>query len=377
MRSRRTIFAAAVLLAFFQAIKTGAATLPPGFQETIVFSGLTRPTAVRFASDGRVFVAEKSGLIKVFESLSSPTPTIFADLRTEIDDYWDRGLLGLALHPNFPTTPYVYVLYSYDAPIGGTAPTWNDGCPNPPGTANGCVISGRLSRLTAAGSVMTGVEEVLLEAWGQQFPSHSIGDLHFGPDGSLYVSGGDGSSFNNVDYGQFGIPKNPLGDPPLPVGTPLASPDAEGGSLRSQSLLRAAGGPVLTNGAILRVDGNGNALPDNPLFAQHRPDRAARRGVRPAQSVPLHDTTGNRITLDRRRGLGLVGRDQSARQSDRFAGGELRLAVLRGRRPAGRLPGGQPLALQQPLQLIQRGHKPVLQVRAHQQGRLRRDLSDR
>ena len=133
MRLRRTIFAAAVLLAFFQAIKTGAATLPPGFQETIVFSGLTRPTAVRFASDGRVFVAEKSGLIKVFESLSSPTPTIFADLRTEIDDYWDRGLLGLALHPDFPETPYVYVLYSYDAPIGGTAPTWNDACPNPPG----------------------------------------------------------------------------------------------------------------------------------------------------------------------------------------------------------------------------------------------------
>ena len=50
--------------------------------------------------------------------------------------------------PNFPTNPYVYVLYTYDAPIGGTAPSWNDGCPTPPGpTTDGCVVSGRLSRL--------------------------------------------------------------------------------------------------------------------------------------------------------------------------------------------------------------------------------------
>jgi uncharacterized repeat protein (TIGR01451 family) len=295
MRSRRTIFAAAVLLAFLQAIRVGAATLPPGFQETIVFSGLTRPTAVRFAPDGRIFVAEKSGLIKVFASLSSPTPTIFADLRTEVDDYWDRGLLGLALHPNFPATPSVYVLYSYDAPIGATAPTWKDACPNPPGTTNGCVISGRLSRLTAAGNVMTGTEEVLLEAWGQQFPSHSIGDLHFAPDGSLYVSGGDGASFNNVDYGQFGIPKNPLGDPPLPVGTPLAPPDAEGGSLRSQSLLRSGGGPVLTNGAILRVDADGNALPDNPLFGSADPiaQRVVAYGLRNPFRFTIQPGTGS------------------------------------------------------------------------------------
>ena len=47
-----------------------AATLPAGFSESVVFSGLTNPTAVRFAPDGRVFVAEKSGVIKVFDSLT-------------------------------------------------------------------------------------------------------------------------------------------------------------------------------------------------------------------------------------------------------------------------------------------------------------------
>ena len=82
-----------------------AAALPTGFQETTVFSGLTQPTAVRFAPDGRVFVAEKSGLIKVFDGLADTTPTIFADLRTNVHNFWDRGLLGLALAPELPDRP--------------------------------------------------------------------------------------------------------------------------------------------------------------------------------------------------------------------------------------------------------------------------------
>src|SRR5438128_9340142 len=134
------------------------ATLPAGFTESTVFSGLTNPTAVRFSPDGRVFVAEKSGLIKVFTNLSNTTPTVFHDLRTNVHNYWDRGLLGLALHPNFPSTPYVYVLYTLDAAIGGTPPRWgsfggsSDSCPDPPGgNTDGCVVAGRVSRLTASG----------------------------------------------------------------------------------------------------------------------------------------------------------------------------------------------------------------------------------
>src|SRR5262245_31420382 len=74
-----------------------AAPAQPGFSERVVFSGLTNPTAFRFAPDGRVFVAEKSGLIKVFDNLTDTTPTVFADLRTNVHNFWDRGLLGLAL----------------------------------------------------------------------------------------------------------------------------------------------------------------------------------------------------------------------------------------------------------------------------------------
>jgi Glucose / Sorbosone dehydrogenase len=109
--------------------ESGAQILPPGFSEQVVFSGLTEPTVVQFASDGRVFVAEKSGLIKVFDNLSDMTPTVFADLRAKVYNFGKSGLLGMALDPNFPTMPYVYVLYTYDGPIGGNAPTWGDSCP--------------------------------------------------------------------------------------------------------------------------------------------------------------------------------------------------------------------------------------------------------
>jgi glucose/arabinose dehydrogenase len=101
-----------------------AATPQAGFIEDAALTGLQEPMTVRFSPDGRVFVSEKSGLVKVFDSLSDPTPGVFADLLTNVHNFWDRGLLGLELHPDFPATPYVYVLYPLDAPIGGTAPRW-------------------------------------------------------------------------------------------------------------------------------------------------------------------------------------------------------------------------------------------------------------
>ena len=222
-----------------------SATVPAGFTETVAFSGLTNPTAIRFSPDGRVFVAEKSGLIKVFSSLSATTSTVVADLRTNVHNYWDRGLLGMTLSPTFPTDPSIYVLYTYDHILrsGANAPKWgsvngtSDPCPTPPGgTMAGCVVSGRLSRLQLAGNTQVGPEQVLIEDWCQQFPSHTIGSLAFGADGMLYVSGGDGASFNYVDYGQAGDPLNPCGDPPAAVGEAQTAPTAEGGALRAQSL---------------------------------------------------------------------------------------------------------------------------------------------
>jgi len=277
---------AALLLVGSGQAPGAAAALPPGFQESVVFSGLSNPTALRFSPDGRIFVAEKNGRIKVFDGLADPTPTLFADLSTNVYNFWDRGLLGLALDPEFPADPWVYVLYTYDHELGSPAPAprWgtpgvlSDPCPTPPGpTADGCVVSGRLSRLEASGNVMVGSEQVLIEDWCQQYPSHSTGSLAFGADGALYVSGGDGASFNFADWGQDGSPVNPCGDPDPPgdVGSPQSPPTAEGGALRSQDL-RTSGDSVSLDGAILRVDpATGAGLPDNPLALS--PDANARR----------------------------------------------------------------------------------------------------
>ncbi|MGN9843775.1 LamG-like jellyroll fold domain-containing protein [Nonomuraea sp. H19] len=259
-----------------------AQALPASFQRQVVFSGLNRPSNVEFASDGRVFVAEKSGLIKVFDSLTDTTPTTYADLRTQVHNFWDRGLLGMALHPNFPDDPRIYVLYAYDAVPGGTAPRWgtasgtDDPCPAPPGaTGDGCLVTGRLSVISPSGT-----ETPLITDWCQQHPSHSTGDLEFGPDGTLYASAGDGASFNFADYGQDNLtssditPDNPCGDPPSPTGTALTPPSAEGGALRSQDI-RTSGDPAGLDGTLIRINPDtGAAASGNPNAGSSDPNAA-------------------------------------------------------------------------------------------------------
>jgi glucose/arabinose dehydrogenase len=280
----RSISFAAVLALTFALVSACAAAaaptdLPPGFQDEVALSHLRDPTNFKFAPDGRIFVAQKSGKIVVFENLSDQTPEVFANLSKEVYDNSDHGLLGLALDPAFPLKPYVYALYSYDHVLGetaadgaeGTVPRWGepptyegDPCPD---TGSGCQVSGRLVRLTvegnhAAPTADAPAEKVLLEGWCQQFSSHSIGDIEFGPEGALYVTGGDGANFNAADYGQFG---NPCGDPPGPAGTGLKPPDAEGGALRAQSPLSPSGRVVL-NGTLDRVDPEtGEGWPGNPF----------------------------------------------------------------------------------------------------------------
>ncbi|MFB4281840.1 LamG-like jellyroll fold domain-containing protein [Nonomuraea sp. MTCD27] len=259
-----------------------AGALPASFQRQTVFSGLNHPSNLEFSPDGRVFVAEKSGLIKVFDSLTDTTPSVYADLRTQVHNFWDRGLLGLALHPDFPADPRLYVLYAHDAVPGGTAPRWgtpggtDDPCPTPPGaTGDGCLVTGRLSVISPSGA-----ETPLITDWCQQHPSHSVGDLQFGPDGALYASGGDGASFNFADYGQDNLPAsdvtpdNPCGDPPSPVGTALTPPAAEGGALRSQDV-RTGGDPAGLAGTVIRVDpGTGAAAAGNPNGSSSDPNVA-------------------------------------------------------------------------------------------------------
>ena len=300
-----------------------AYALPANFTESVAFSGLTLPVAVRFSPDGRVFVAEKSGNIKVFDGLSDTTATMVVgpgtpyDLRPKVHDFWDRGLLGFALHPNFPSTPYLYVLYAYDYdPLDPSrpAPRWGDSCPDrdasnnvigPGATDDGCVVNGRISRFEVGANnviVATGgvFETVILENnWCQQYPSHSIGSLVFGTEGALYVTAGDGASFTTEDWGQDFTaspiridpntgqrytPINPCADPNSPRGTATTKPSAEGGALRAQDVRSlGAGDPVTFDGAVLRINPDtGAAWPDNPLIggATAEDDRIIAYGLR-------------------------------------------------------------------------------------------------
>lgn len=263
-----------------------------GFRDDPVITGLTLPTTIRFAPNGDIFVSEKSGLIKRYTSLSDTIPDITANLQTEVYNYFDRGLLGLAVDPHYPQRPYLYALYSRDAPIGGTTPTWgsttnggNDTCkgsPNGPGASvDGCVTSGRVLRLTIGSNGVATAQKVLVDGWCGQFTSHSIGTVVIGPDGYLYAGGGDGASFSasNLDYGQLGgtvinpatnqpyTPRNPCGDPPGGVGGAMTLPTAEGGALRTQDK-RTPNDPTGLNGTIIRVDPDtGLAAPTNPSYA--------------------------------------------------------------------------------------------------------------
>ncbi|MGH2980076.1 MAG: PQQ-dependent sugar dehydrogenase [Solirubrobacterales bacterium] len=270
----------------------GAVTLPPGFEQTTVISGLTRPQDVEIAPNGRVFVAEKTGIIKTYTSLDDTSATVVADLRGKVHNYGGRGLMSIVAHPSFPAQPYVYVYYTLDAPIGGSPPVYGsasgsfDNCSKATGGLDeNCVVGSRISRLAISGETVTS-EQVLVEDYCQQFPAHAGGGLAFGADGNLYATGSDGSTSAFWDYGQTGTPANPCGDPPGGVGANLTPPTSEGGRLRVQDL-RTTGDPVGLAGTLIRINpSTGAGASGNPLAAN--PDPNAKRILAYGFRDPTH-----------------------------------------------------------------------------------------
>jgi len=286
----------------------GAVNLPPGFQaRTLPFpvatspnytNGVQKPSTLEFAPDGKIFVAERNGRVIEFDSKEDSTPTLVLSILDKVMAKGDRGILGMKLDPEYPTKPYIYLSYTYDAPIGGdsslsTHTHYSDGgdeCDEATNNGVDCLVSGRLARIkiNPATSVAVGgpedptSEQVLVNSWCQQVSSHSIGDIEFDSEGALLMSGGDGASWGTLDYGQLG---NPCGDPPF-----------EGGSLRAQDLKTPAtsGDPTNYNGAIIRVNREtGAAMPNNPLaedplFAAE--DVAARRIISQGNRNPYRFT---------------------------------------------------------------------------------------
>jgi glucose/arabinose dehydrogenase len=264
---------AAIACAAIPAVAGAAVTVPTGFQMREAFAGLTEPTAVRFAPNSNlVFVAEKRGTIQVFDGVDDVTPTQVINLRREVYNNGDRGLLGLEVDPQFGAAhPYIYALYTRDATFAATTGAVADNVasrhqldnpPSDPDTtdadgdcggqlygAAGCEASGRLVRIEvdpATGVKVAGTPpnpKPLVSGWCQQFSTHSVGDLRFGQDGQLYASAGDGAGFDTVDFGQL----------PSPGQAPCPDAAGFGGALRAQAASSVTG-PTPLNGAILRVD---------------------------------------------------------------------------------------------------------------------------
>ncbi len=205
-------------------------------------------------------------------------------------DYGDRGFLGLALDPNFPAEPWVYGLHTrvHDGY------TFNDNCPEE--NSGGCPADGRLFRfqITPTNTVVAGSEQTLIAGnWCQQFTSHSIGTIEFGPEGELYVGAGDGANYIVADYGQRSgddVPENPCGDPPVGVGGDQQPVTSQGGALRSQDP-RVLGDSATYDGSILRVNPDtGAAFAGNPGGAGD--DRIVAYGLRNPFRFTVQPGTG-------------------------------------------------------------------------------------
>lgn len=260
------------------------------FQLTPVLAEHEGPIAVSFARDGRAFVAEKAGRVFAYRSLQDRAPKLLLDIRPKVHDYWDRGLLAIELDPDFPARPFLYLLYSLDAPPGRTPPVWGDSCADPPGALeDGCVVTGVLSRLrVGAGNELTSGEQVLVkDRWCHQFTSHVVGDIAFGPGRALYASAGEGGNWTGVDYGQFGgsvgspTPLNPCQDPPR-----------EGGSLRAQDLM-TPGDATSYDGTVIRVSPDTGQALLNPLTGGEPDDDAiVAYGLRNPYRLDIQPQTG-------------------------------------------------------------------------------------
>lgn len=167
------LLAGIMTLFFFGAPAIGAGSLPTGFVQTRVVSGLESPTTMAFAPDGRLFVAEQGGTLRVVKN-DQMLATPFLDVSGSIDRSGERGLLGVAFDPDFATNGYVYVYYTRKAT--GSDPAHN-----------------RVVRFTASGDeAVVGSEKLVLRLNNlSSNVNHNGGAMRFGKDGKLYIAVGE------------------------------------------------------------------------------------------------------------------------------------------------------------------------------------------
>ncbi len=168
-------FAAGLAAVLATTSATHGATVPTGFAHSQIGGTLASPTAFAIAPDGRIFVCEQGGKLRVIKNgtlLATPFLTV------TVNSAGERGLLGVAFDPAFSTNHYVYVYYTATTPA----------------------IHNRLARFTASGDVaVAGSQTILLELDNlSTATNHNGGAIHFGDDGMLYVSVGENHKPSNA-----------------------------------------------------------------------------------------------------------------------------------------------------------------------------------
>ncbi len=154
---------------------TEAATLPADFEDALVAT-IGSPTALAFTPDGRLLITTQQGQVRVYQNgalLAAPA----VDLNSRLCTNSERGLLGIAVDPNFAANRFVYFYYSFKK----TA------------VCDGTTVN-RVARFVLAdnNTIDTASEIVLIDNIHSPAGNHNGGDLHFGKDNLLYISVGDG-----------------------------------------------------------------------------------------------------------------------------------------------------------------------------------------
>jgi glucose/arabinose dehydrogenase len=260
---------ACAVLALSLAAAAQTFSMPAHFQAAPLPGTFSTPVGVEFAPDGSLFVIEKPGKVRLLDPAGVEQGVAFIDLVAEVNNDWDRGLLGLALHPGWVpdggASSWVYLLYTV-SPVPPADNGFN---------TNSQYSFSRLTRwraLSAGGVVQAdlGSRQVLL---GNQLPdgsvpdgiasvhnSHSNGELVFAPDGTLLFATGDGAHY---DFKDTGGNDNPAFDDWTHPTTLLKGPTPkvqDSGAFRAQDLRSLAG-------KVLRLDPHtGLGLPSNPFW---------------------------------------------------------------------------------------------------------------
>jgi glucose/arabinose dehydrogenase len=200
MVSARHTGCVVLLFAWLVSVQAFAQVFPTGFSRVQVASGISNPTVMAFAPDGRIFVAQQNGALRVIKN-GALLATPFIQLN--VNSSGERGLIGVALDPNFATNQFIYLYYTL-----------------PDGSRN------RISRFTGNGDVaVAGSEMVLLNLDPlSSATNHNGGAMHF-KNGLLYVAVGEnanGANAQNLDTYLGKILRiNPDGS--VPAGNPFAT----------------------------------------------------------------------------------------------------------------------------------------------------------